>query len=429
MSEKRIMVDVDHVTIRFNLAKQKLDNLKEYFVKFFKRELMFQEFLAVTDVSFQIQQGESWGLVGTNGSGKSTLLKAISGIIKPHRGTTSLNGRIAPLIELGAGFDLECTARENIFLNGCVLGHSKKFIEENFDEIVAFAELEDFLDSPVKNFSSGMRARLGFAIATMVKPDILIVDEVLAVGDYKFQQKCTARMKELLAGGTTLLFVSHSIQQVRNLCDHAIWLDKGLLRMQGDVNTVCDAYMAEQNLTKVAAYQPISKPQKIVNVVSGIRLYWDAVEGAQKYGLWRSETGKNGIYKWITNPSVPYFTDTKVESGKTYFYKVSVLNIDQNKHSAKSEALGIKHLSAPNLSTKFNKAVVVQVDWNKIHGATGYAIYRKSYSGNDDWACVATIDGNATFNWVDTSEKESDCSSYRYTVRARYKNTLSGCRI
>lgn len=245
MAEKRVMVDVNHVTIRFNLASQKIDNLKEYFIKFVKKELMFQEFLAVKDVSFQVRAGEAWGLIGINGSGKSTMLKAISGIIKPYKGTIAVNGSVAPLIELGAGFDPECTARENIFLNGCVLGHSQKFMEEHFNEIVEFAEIEKFLDSPLKNYSSGMRARLGFAIATMVKPDVLIVDEVLAVGDYKFQQKCTKRMRELLEGGTTLLFVSHNTEQVRSLCDHAIWLDHGEARMVGEVNEVCDAYMAE----------------------------------------------------------------------------------------------------------------------------------------------------------------------------------------
>ena len=183
MDEKRVMIDVDHVTIRFNLANQKVDNLKEYFIKLIKRELMFQEFLAVKDVSFQVRQGEAWGLIGTNGSGKSTMLKAISGILKPYKGTISVNGSVAPLIELGAGFDQEMTARENIFLNGCVLGHSEQFMREHFDEIVDFAEIHNFLDSPLKNYSSGMRARLGFSIATMVKPDILIVDEILAVGD------------------------------------------------------------------------------------------------------------------------------------------------------------------------------------------------------------------------------------------------------
>lgn len=243
MESKRVMVDVDHVTIRFNLASQKIDNLKEYFIKFIKKELMFQEFLAVKDVSFQIHEGESWGLIGTNGSGKSTLLKAISGIMKPYKGTITVNGSVAPLIELGAGFDGECTARENIFLNGCVLGHSRKFMQEHFDEIVDFADIHNFLDSPIKNYSSGMKARLGFSVATMVKPDILIVDEVLSVGDYRFRKKCEERMKELLAGGTTLIYVSHNIDEVKRLCDHAIWLNNGDMRMIGEANAVCDAYI------------------------------------------------------------------------------------------------------------------------------------------------------------------------------------------
>ncbi len=245
MNEKGIMIDVDHVTIRFNLANQKVDNLKEYFVKLVKRELLFQEFLAVKDVSFQVRAGEAWGLIGANGSGKSTMLKAVSGILKPYKGSIQVNGRVAPLIELGAGFDQELTARENIFLNGCVLGHTEKFMQEHFDEIVDFAELEGFLDSPIKNYSSGMKARLGFSVATMVKPEILIVDEILAVGDYKFRKKCERRMNEMLEGGTTLLYVSHSIDEVRRLCDHALWIDKGVARMQGEVNQVCDAYMAE----------------------------------------------------------------------------------------------------------------------------------------------------------------------------------------
>lgn len=245
MEEKKVIIDVDHVTVRFNLATQKIDNLKEYFVKLVKRQLMFQEFLALKDVSFQVRQGESWGLIGTNGSGKSTMLKAISGILKPYKGSITVDGAVAPLIELGAGFDPNMTARENIFLNGCILGHTEKFMAQHFDEIVEFAEIGQFLDSPIKNYSSGMRARLGFAIATMVKPDILIVDEVLAVGDYKFRQKCEKRMQEMLKNGTTLLFVSHNIEEVRRLCTHAIWIDKGVARMQGEVKEVCDAYMKE----------------------------------------------------------------------------------------------------------------------------------------------------------------------------------------
>lgn len=243
--DDKIKVDVNNVTIRFNKSTEKIDNLKEYAIKLLKRELMFQEFLAVKDVSFQVKKGEAWGLVGRNGSGKSTLLKAISGIIKPYKGSISVNGSIAPLIELGAGFDGNMTARENIFLNGCVLGHTEKYMKAHFDEIVDFAEIEDFLDSPVKNYSSGMVARLGFAIATMVRPEILIVDEILAVGDYKFREKCRVRMNDMLSGGTTLLYVSHAIEDVKNLCDHAVWLDKGNVVMVGEVNEVCDAYMGK----------------------------------------------------------------------------------------------------------------------------------------------------------------------------------------
>ena len=240
------VIDVDHLSIRFNLAAEKVDNLKEYAIKFVKKELMFQEFFALKDVSIKIKKGESWGFIGTNGSGKSTLLKTISGILQPYQGPVKVKGKIAPLIELGAGFDGNLTARENIFLNGLVLGHSRKFMEDNFDDIVEFANISKFLDSPIKNFSSGMKARLGFAVATMVDPDILIVDEVLEVGDYQFRKKCNERMKQMLSGGTTLLYVSHNIESVKNLCDHVVWLDKGTVRMVGEAKTVCDAYKAEQ---------------------------------------------------------------------------------------------------------------------------------------------------------------------------------------
>ncbi len=245
--DDKIMVDVRDVTIQFNLANQKVDNLKEYFIKLVKRELMFQEFLALKNVSFQVRKGEAWGIVGTNGSGKSTLLKAICGILKPYKGSISIHGTVAPLIELGAGFDGNMTARENIFLNGCVLGHSEKYMKEHFDEIVDFAELWDFLDSPIKNYSSGMKARLGFSVATMVRPQILIVDEILAVGDYKFRKKCEKRMNEMLSHGTTLLYVSHSIEDVLNICDHALWLDHGNVVMKGAADEICSAYMNAQN--------------------------------------------------------------------------------------------------------------------------------------------------------------------------------------
>lgn len=241
--EQDYVVDIENLTIRFNLASEKISDLKEYFIKLVKRELMFQEFFALQDVTLKVRRGESWGLIGVNGSGKSTLLKSTCGILKPYKGSIKINGNIAPLIELGAGFDYNMTARENIFLNGTVLGHSRKFMQEHFEEIVDFAELHEFLDVPIKNFSSGMQARLGFAIATMVRPDILVVDEILSVGDYQFQQKCYRRMEEMLSGGTTLLYVSHDIESVRKLCDHAIWLDKGHVVKSGLVEDVCSEYM------------------------------------------------------------------------------------------------------------------------------------------------------------------------------------------
>lgn len=247
MQEKETVIKVDHATVRFNMASERIDNLKEYFVKLLKRELLFQEFFALKEVNFEVKKGEAWGIIGTNGSGKSTLLKLICGILKPYKGSVSIVGTVAPLIELGAGFDSELTAKENIFLNGAVLGHSRSYMQQHFEEIVEFAELQDFLDMPIKNYSSGMAARLGFSIATIVRPDILIVDEVLSVGDYAFQKKCEKRMKEMMESGTTLLYVSHSIESVKELCNHALWLEKGEVKKAGEAQEVCEAYMQEQN--------------------------------------------------------------------------------------------------------------------------------------------------------------------------------------
>ncbi len=236
------IIEVNNVTVRFNMASQKVDNFKEYFIKLIKKELLFKEFIALDDVSFSVKKGESWGLIGTNGSGKSTLLKLICRIITPYKGTVETKGIIAPMIELGAGFDGNLTAKENIYLNGAILGYNKKIMMKKYDEIVDFAELGKFMEVPVKNFSSGMRARLGFAIATAIKPDILVVDEVLAVGDQAFQKKCEVRMNELLNSGVTLLYVSHSINSVKNICQKALWISKGKIIESGEVNSVCNSY-------------------------------------------------------------------------------------------------------------------------------------------------------------------------------------------
>lgn len=237
-------VEVKNVTMEFNMSKEKVDSIKEYFIKLVKRELHFEQFLALKDVSVTIEQGDVFGIVGLNGSGKSTLLKVISGILKPTKGTVKTVGTISPMIELGAGFDMDLTARENIFLNGSVLGYSKQMMEEKFDEILEFSELQPFVEVAVKNYSSGMVARLAFAIATITKPDILIVDEILAVGDFLFQQKCEKRIREMMDRGTTVIIVSHTIEQIERLCKHVLWLEHGNMKMLGDTKTVCDAYKA-----------------------------------------------------------------------------------------------------------------------------------------------------------------------------------------
>ena len=237
------VIKVENVGMEFNLSQEKVDNLKEYFIKFLKRELNFQSFLALKNVSFEVKKGDRVGIVGLNGAGKSTLLKLISGVMKPKEGNIKTKGRISPLLGIGAGFDPDYTGRENIFLNGAMLGHSKNFLESKFDEIVEFSELNEFIDVPIKNYSSGMLARLGFSIATSVQPEILILDEVLSVGDAKFQEKSRKKMESLFDGQVTLLFVSHSVEQVRNLCNKAIWLEKGQLIMQGPVDEVCDKYI------------------------------------------------------------------------------------------------------------------------------------------------------------------------------------------
>ncbi len=239
-------VELRNVEMHFNMSKEKLESLKEYFLKLIKRQLHFEDFIAVNDVSFDIKKGDVFGIVGLNGCGKSTTLKMISGILEPTKGTVKTYGTIAPLIELGAGFDMDLTARENIYLNGSVLGYSKKFIDEKFQDIVDFSEMHEFLDVPMKNYSSGMVARIAFAIATVTTPDILIVDEILAVGDFLFQQKCEERINAMINDDTTVIIVSHSIEQIERLCKHCVWLEKGKIKMIGDALEVCDAYKNSQ---------------------------------------------------------------------------------------------------------------------------------------------------------------------------------------
>ena len=237
-----IVIDAKNISMEFNLSQEKTDNFKEYVIKALKRELRFQSFWALQDVSVQVRKGERVGFIGLNGAGKSTLLKIIAGVMKPTKGSVEVKGSMAPLLALGAGFDQNYSGRENIYLNGSILGHSRAYMDKRFDEIVSFSELEDFIDVPVKNYSSGMRSRLAFSIATSVNPDILILDEVLSVGDMSFQQKCKNKMANMMSGDVSLLFVSHSVGQVRQLCDKAYWIDHGKLQAYGEVNEICDKY-------------------------------------------------------------------------------------------------------------------------------------------------------------------------------------------
>lgn len=236
------VIQVRDVSMHFNLMEEKVDSIKEYVVKLLKGKLLYNDFIALNHVSFDVQKGDILGFIGFNGAGKSTLLKILAGVLTPTTGSVTVKGTIAPLIEVGAGFDPELTARENIYLNGAILGYSKAFIEQKFDSIIEFAELKDFVNVPVKNFSSGMYARLGFSIATAVKPDILIVDEVLSVGDFRFQQKCEERIRKMIENGVTILLVSHDIGMIERLCNKVLWLDHGEMKKLGKTAEVCREY-------------------------------------------------------------------------------------------------------------------------------------------------------------------------------------------
>ena len=239
---KKTVIKVNHVGMKFNLSQEKIDNLKEYVIKFLKKEIKYNEFWALKDVSFEVKEGDRVGILGLNGAGKSTLLKVVSGVLKPTEGSVKTQGTVVPMLELGAGFDPQYTGSENIYLYGAMLGYSKEFIEEKYEEIVEFSGLRKFMDTPVKNYSSGMKARLGFSIATVVEPDILILDEVLSVGDKKFKKKSEKKIKSMFDQGITVLFVSHSLPQIERICNKAILLEGGKLIATGDVKPVIRLY-------------------------------------------------------------------------------------------------------------------------------------------------------------------------------------------
>ncbi|MBQ5995011.1 MAG: ABC transporter ATP-binding protein [Clostridia bacterium] len=244
------IIELHDVSMRFNMSKERVDSIKEYIIRLAKHQLQFEEFFALKNINLEIKKGEVVGIVGLNGSGKSTMLKVISGILRPSMGSVAVKGSISPLIELGAGFDFDLTARENVYLNGSVLGFSKQTMTEKMDEIIDFAELRDFMDVAIKNYSSGMVARLGFSIATITRPDILIVDEILSVGDFLFQQKCEKRISDMMSGGTTVIIVSHSLEQIERLCSRVVWLSKGNILMDGPTEEICKVYKEKAGQTE-----------------------------------------------------------------------------------------------------------------------------------------------------------------------------------
>ncbi len=236
------MIKLENISVRYLMSYDRIKSVKEYLLQWVQGKIKYEEFWALKDVSFTVKKGEVLGIIGSNGAGKSTLLKVISGILKPTKGSLQVNGSIVPMLELGSGFDFDLTGRENIFLNGAILGYSEEFLKEKYEEICDFSELGKFIDVPIRNYSSGMLMRLAFSIATVVNPDILIVDEILAVGDAVFQEKSKTKMMDLMSGGTTVLFVSHSLEQIQEMCDRVIWLERGQMKMIGETEAVCNAY-------------------------------------------------------------------------------------------------------------------------------------------------------------------------------------------
>ncbi len=236
------MIEINNISVKFRIYHDRIQSLKEFFVAKIKGKLKYEDFWALKNISFSVKKGEVIGIIGRNGAGKSTLLKVISGILAPTEGNANIFGNIVPMLELGSGFDMDLTGKENIYLNGSILGYTKDFLDSKYKQIVEFSELDRFIDTPIRNYSSGMLMRLAFSVATVVEPEILIVDEILAVGDANFQTKSKKRMLELMSGGTTVLFVSHNLEQIREMCNRVVWLDSGEIKMIGNTNTVCDSY-------------------------------------------------------------------------------------------------------------------------------------------------------------------------------------------
>ncbi len=283
------MIEIRDVVMNFHTQHDNVNSLKEFFLNLIKGKFKIDHFRAIDKVSLDIKPGEVCGIIGRNGAGKSTLLKMISGVLTATEGSIKVNGNIAPMLELGAGFDSNLTARENIYLNGAILGYSKQFLDERFDDIVEFAELKDFIDQPIRTFSSGMMLRLAFSIATQVDPEILIVDEILSVGDSHFRQKSEARMREMMSGGTTVIMVSHALNQIRSMCNHVVWLDHGKVVLDGDTVSVCDAYEGVVEFDNAPQFEI----GRTINDIQRVKMFSN--NWLPQEGIYKIKTGPLGI--------------------------------------------------------------------------------------------------------------------------------------
>lgn len=324
------ILEIKDVSMRFILSGEKIESFKDFIIKTVKKDIKYNDYYALKNVSFDVQKGDRVAVLGLNGAGKSTLLKVIAGVYKPTTGTVVKRGKIIPLLELGAGFERQYTGRENIFLYGAFLGYSKEFIESRYDEIVAFSELGKFIDMPIMNYSSGMRARLGFSIATVVEPEILILDEVLSVGDVNFRQKSEKKIRSLMKDDVTVLFVSHNINQVKKICNKAIIIDKGALVAQGDVDEVCDIYQKMVNSGKSSNYHVVSNDFEAPEVTVTLnesgkpKISWKPIQDAYKYQIFRSENGQE--YDHLITTSKTLVTNVTATYDTTIYYRVRVVS-------------------------------------------------------------------------------------------------------
>lgn len=428
------ILQIKNVSMRFILSREKIDNFKDYLFKTLKKNIKYNDYYALKNVSFDVQKGDRVAILGLNGAGKSTLLKVIAGVYHPTEGTVVKKGKIIPLLELGAGFEKQYTGRENIFLYGAFLGYSKEFIESKIDEIIEFSELGKFIDMPIMNYSSGMRARLGFSIATIVQPEIIILDEVLSVGDARFKEKSEKKILSLMKDDVTVLFVSHNIRQVKNICNKAVIIDKGTLVAQGDVDEVCAVYQKMLNAGKQSTYDVVSNdlpaPQVSItlNEKGKPKLKWKPVDGAHRYQIFHSEDGKE--FKHLVTTVYTVATVTKAMPDTEYFYKVRIVAADGT-YSKFSNTVDItttqgndinseimatynvvsNDLPAPVLTITLNEKGKPKLRWKAVDGAVRYQVFRSADGENYDVLTETSLLGT-------TNTKRLIAKKYYYKLRA-----------